>query len=315
MSLTPLKVFQDLKENKLDRKSAAELLITLIENSESDDTRIESANFLVQIGIKNEDIFKVMENLLISDSNEKIRNIAALYIKERFLDRAILPMKWAIQHESDYRCIITVIQTLVNINSKDAKKILSDEIKRIKKRKYLDKQRQYHNKFKKSIKILLKNRKIKTLPCEDLAEIIINYKTIAALINHFYTIYYEVENGLVMALDLSDLGWNVNIWRQKYAEKVEDISEIIGLMNLKQLKSLDLSNNRIRNVKDLINLKSLTHLYISNNKLDVENLEFFEKMKNLKFLDIHRNKIAASNKIHEFRKKMNVKIKSNLLFE
>jgi len=189
------------------------------------------------------------------------------------------------------------------------------DIKKLKKKKYIDKERQYHNKFKKSLKMILKSRKVKSLSCEVLAEILTNYKTIETLIKYFYTIYYKVENGLVIALDLSDLGWNVNVWRQKYAKRVEDISEIIGLMNLKHLKSLDLSNNRIRSVKDLMNLKNLTHLYISNNKIDIDNLQFFEKMKNLKFLDIHQNKIADSNKIHELRKKMNVKIKSNLLFE
>jgi Leucine-rich repeat (LRR) protein len=190
-----------------------------------------------------------------------------------------------------------------------------DEIKVIKKKKYIDKEKQYHNKFKKSLKKLLKNKKLKTLSCENLAEIIINYKTIEVLIKNFYTIYYKIDNGVVTGLDLSDLGWNVNVWRQKYAERIEEISEIVGLMNLRYLKSLDLSNNRIRNIKDLSKLKNLTHLYLSNNKLDEDNLEFFEKMYNLKFLDIYRNEIAESIKIHELRKRVNVKIKSSLLFE
>ena len=135
------------------------------------------------------------------------------------------------------------------------------------------------------------------------------------MIKNFYTLYYKVEDGLVTGLDLSDLGWNVNVWRQKYAERIEKISEIVGLMNLKHLKSLDLFNNRIRDVKDLIKLENLTHLYISNNKLNIDNLKNFEKMDKLKFLDIHRNEIADSIEIQEIRKNLNVKIRSNLLFE
>lgn len=315
MSLSPLKVYQDLKENKLDRKNAAEILLLLIENSEDDDVRIESTRFLEKIGINNDKVFKVLENLLISDSNERVRYIAAGYIKHYFIDRALSPMKWALQYETNYDCTIKIIRTLVKIDDNEAKAILLDEIKRIKKRKYIDKDRQYPNKFKKSFKKLFKTKKIKTLSCEDLAEVIINYTTIETMIQNFYTIYYKVENGLVMELDLSDLGWNVNVWRQKYAEKVEELSEIVGLMNLKHLRTLDLSNNRISNIKDLIKLKNLTHLNISNNKLNIDNLKYFEKMDNLKFLDLHRNKIANNLKIQELRKKINVKIKSNLLFE
>ena len=315
MSLSPIKIYQNLKEKKLDRKSAADLLIILIENSEDDDVRFESAKYLEKIGLKNNKIFEVLENLLISDSNGKVRNTAATCIKNIFIDRAISPMKWAIQNESDYDCIITIVKTLVNVDNNEAKSILIDELKKIKKRKYIDKERQYHNKFKQSLKKLFKSKKVKMLTCIELAEIIINYKTIETLIKNFYTLYYKVEDGVVTGLDLSDLGWNVNVWRQKYAERIEKISEIVGLMNLKHLKSLDLSNNRIRDVKDLIKLENLTHLYISNNKLNIDNLKHFEKMDKLKLLDIHRNEIADSIEIQEIRKNLKVKISSNLLFE
>ena len=315
MVLTPLKIYQDLKNNSLDKKNAIELLITLIENSEKDDVRLESVQLLEKIDIKDDKVFKILENLLISDSNKKVRTLAAKYIKKSFIEYAIAPTKWAIQYETDYNCILTIIEMLIKIDTEESKSILFNEIKKIKKTKYIDKGKQYKNNFRKSLKGLFKTKKIKTFSCKELAEILINYKTIEALIEKFYTVYFKLENGLVKALDLSDLGWNVNVWKQKYADRIESISDIIGLMNLKYLKTLDLSNNRIKNVKDLINLENLTHLYLSNNKLNIENLEYFEKMLNLKFLDIHRNPIADKLNIQEIRKKLNVKIKKNLLFE
>jgi len=315
MALTPLKIYQDLKNNSLDKKNAAELLITLIENSEKDDVRLESVQLLEKIDIKDDKIFKMLENLLISDSNGIVRTLAANYIKKSFIEYAIAPIKWAIQYESDYNCILTIIETLIKIDNEESKSILVNEIKKIRKTKYMDKDKQYKNNFRKSLKELFKTKKIKTFSCKELAEILINYKTIEALIKKFYTLYFKLENGLVIALDLSDLGWNVNVWKQKYADRIKSISDIIGLMNLKYLKSLDLSNNRIESVEDLINLKNLTHLYLSNNKINIENLDFFEKMLNLKFLDIHRNPIADKLNIQEIRKKLNVKIKKNLLFE
>ena len=315
MAFTPLKIYQDLKNSRLNKKSAAELLLALIENSEDDDVRLESIKILENINLRNDVIFHVLENLLISDLNENVRVIAAEYIKNSFLDKALSPMKWVIKYESDYHCILTIIETLISIDNSESKTILYNEIKRIKKRKYIDKAKQYRNIFRKSLKELSKIKKLKTCTGRELADILINYKTIETLIKRFFTLYFRLENGLVTALDLSDLGWNVNVWKQKYADRIEQISEIIGLMNLKSLKSLDLSNNRIRNVKELTNLESLTHLYLANNKIDIENLEFFKIMPNLKFLDIHRNPIAEKINIQEIRINMNVKIKKNLLFE
>ena len=315
MALTPLKIYKDLKNKNLDKKSAAELLIILIENSEKDEVRLESVKLLEKIALKDDAVFKILENLLISDSNGKVRNLAAKYIKKSFLKYAIAPIKWAIQYESDYNCILSIIEMLITIDNEESKSILVNEIKKIKKTKYIDKSKQYKNNFRKSLKSLFKTKKMKTFSCKQLAEIIINYKTIEAMINKFYTLYFKIENGLVVELDLSDLGWNVNVWKQKYAERIEKISDIKGLMNLKHLKSLDLSNNRIKDIRDLINLENLTHLYLSNNKLNLENMNHFEKMLKLKYLDIHRNPIADKLNISEVRKKLNIKIKKNLLFE
>ncbi|TFG27271.1 MAG: leucine-rich repeat domain-containing protein [Promethearchaeota archaeon] len=315
MAFTPLRIYQDLKNNTLNKKSASELLLALIENSEDDSVRLESVKILEKIALKDDVIFHILENLLISDSNGKVRAISAGYLKNSFLEKAISPMKWAIQYESEYQCILTIIETLIRIDNIESKSVLYNEIKKIRKRKFIDKAKQYRNIFRKSLKELSKIRKLKNLECRELADILINYKTIEALIKRFFTLYFKLENGLVTALDLSDLGWNVNVWKQKYAERIEEISEIIGLLNFKHLKTLDLSNNRIRNIKELTNLESLTHLYLANNKIDIENLEFFKNMPNLKFLDIHRNPIAEKINIQEIRQNMNVKIKKNLLFE
>ena len=214
MAFTPLRIYQDLKNNTLNKKSASELLLALIENSEDDSVRLESVKILEKINLKDDVIFHILENLLISDSNGKVRTISAGYLKNSFLEKAISPMKWAIQYESEYQCILTIIETLITIDNTESKTILYNEIKRIRKRKYIDKAKQYRNIFKKSLKELSKIRKLKSLDCRELADILINYKTIEALIKRVFTLYFKLENGLVTGLDLSDLGWNVNVWKQ-----------------------------------------------------------------------------------------------------
>ncbi|MFX1557666.1 MAG: leucine-rich repeat domain-containing protein [Promethearchaeota archaeon] len=313
MELTPKKILEEYQNNNLDKNTAIELLISLVENSDKDDVRIDSIKNLEKIDGTTDNIFKLCENLLISDLNAKIRNTSAKIIQNRFLNYALIPMKWALEYESDYECIITVIKTLKSINSNESKSILIEEIKRIKKKKYIDNANQYNNK---SFRRDLKHKKIKNYNCKQLAEIIINFKTIQALIKKFYTVYYELENALVIGLDLSELGWNVNIWKQPYSDKIQDISEITGLMNLKHLKYLDLSNNRIKNIKSLMNLKELANLKISNNKIeDKANLKYLKNMANLRFLDLRENKIAENINIKEFDENLKILYKKDLYFQ
>ena len=81
MELTPNKIREEYKNNKINRHSAIELLISLIENSESKDIRLDSIVYLGAISGKNDRIFKLFENLLISDSNAKLRKFSAEFIK------------------------------------------------------------------------------------------------------------------------------------------------------------------------------------------------------------------------------------------
>ena len=88
MALTPKKIYEDLKKKDIDKLSAADLLISLIENADTIDTRLESIETLKKIDIKHKKIFSILENLLISDSNEEIINLAANTLKVLFSEKA-----------------------------------------------------------------------------------------------------------------------------------------------------------------------------------------------------------------------------------
>ena len=57
--------------------SSIEDLITIIENSNSTEERLESIRNLSNALGKNDKFFQILENLLISDSDEEIRCLAA----------------------------------------------------------------------------------------------------------------------------------------------------------------------------------------------------------------------------------------------
>lgn len=304
MEQSPKKIYENFLDNNLDKQTAIDLLISIIENSDDDIERIECVVNLKKMGDKNENIYKILENLLLADTNEKVRNAAIEAIRERFINKALAPMKWAIEYESNYFCIVNIIKTLVKINNLESKSILINEIQKISKIKYLDKAKRIDNKkFKKSLKSLLKSKILESHTQSNLADIIINFKTISKLTKKFYSVYFELDNALVIKLDLADVEYEVRGWKADYKNNIKDISEITGLRYLKYLTHLNISNNQLKNIHELIYLKNLTHLYLSNNLIkDMKNLEYIKQIINLKYVDLAHNPIASYITSEDFEK-------------
>ena len=84
MPLTPHAIYNDLKNNFIDKVSAVDLLITLIENVDNITTRIDSIEILERINIRSKKVFKTLENLIVSDSSENIRMAAIPTLKTLF---------------------------------------------------------------------------------------------------------------------------------------------------------------------------------------------------------------------------------------
>ena len=312
MDLPPKKIYEDFQKNDLDKSTAFELLISLIEHSDDDLIRVESIENLEKIGLETNKLFKLFENLMISDSSEIIRTSAAKVICNNFLDKALSPVKWALLHDSSYECMITIINTLVKMNDQESKDILIGEIKQIQKMKYIIEDSKITNKlFKRDIKKLFKSKPIETISQEELAEIIINFKTIAALKKKFYSVYYELEDAKVVKLDLSDIEYEVRGWKAEFKNNIQAISDITGISNLKNLRDLYLSNNQIKDIEGLITLTKLTYLDLANNQInDKKNLDYLKKISNqgLKYLNISSNKIADFVSKNDFNSDLEIKL-------
>lgn len=308
MDLIPRKIYEDFSNNHIDKSSAIALLLSIIENYDDNDLRIESIDLLDTFELKDEETFKFFESLLISDLNEEVRNRAALYINKNFLDRALPPLKWAIQHEKSYNCLITIIKTLEKMNLHDIKLIFINELLRLKKAKHIILEKKSLDKLlKKAIKHLFKKH-IEKLTIEHLAELLINYITIIQLAKKFPNFYFKLDsqNGLIDELDLSDfLEFEVKGTPWGWKNNIKKLSEITGLKYLTNLKKLDLSNNLIRNIEEIIYLVNLSHLILTNNKIsDIKNLSYLKKLTKLVYLDIDGNKIASKIKKEDFRSNM-----------
>lgn len=102
MILNPEQVWAEFESNKINKSTAIELLISLIENHEFEEIRLGVIKILEKFNALDDSIYNIIENILIADENPLIRNEAAKFIGRNFLDNAINPLKWIINHEKDY---------------------------------------------------------------------------------------------------------------------------------------------------------------------------------------------------------------------
>lgn len=225
MTLFPQKIYKDFRSQIIQKSRAIDLLILLIEKIDDDSTRKECIEILNKIGVKHNRVFKILENILISDSDENLRYAAAKVIKNKFLNKALTPFLWALQHESSYDCLITIIKSLEEINDDKTDSLLIEEIKKIN-----------TDQFKASLTPLITENLLENYSHKILAEILINNLTINSLKKKFKKIKYKLNKGLVVELDFSNIDDKVIHWR--YRELLEDCSDIIGVKNLNNLKKL-----------------------------------------------------------------------------
>ncbi|MHA1986063.1 MAG: leucine-rich repeat domain-containing protein [Promethearchaeota archaeon] len=250
MELTPERIYKEFSKNIIDRPSATKLLLSLIESSEREEVRVESIKKLNHIGVKDDEFFKLLENLLISDSNETMRNAAANVLRHNFLEKALTPVKWAFIHEESPSCLATtyssLIEIIINLSSKPSSlnrsKLLS-EVQSIKRKE-----------FKFGFEALCDTKKIENVTIKELAEILINYFTIILLEKSYWRLKSKILNCKIVELDFIFKGL------AKLPESIKYLSH---------LKTLILRYNQLIKLPDWIGtLHCLENLNINVNNLN-----------------------------------------------
>ncbi len=274
MALTPKKIYEDFKKRDIDKLTAVELLISLIENAYSVETRLESIKTLQKLHIKNKKVFSILENLLISDSYEEVRILAANTLMDLFREKALSPLKWSLEHEKSWQFLMSIVLFLREINNDKAKSILIDKIK-----KFDDHQ------FNMSLNDSFKTKGIQNFKTEKLVEIINNYIVIKYFKEIVEKFNYKVEKGVVTELNLSFISDDVSGYKI-----LKDLSKFINI--LKYLKKLELRSNKIAQVPiSIYSLGSLKYLDLSHNVIN-QLPEFFGSLKSLEYLNLRYNNLT-----------------------
>ncbi|MBN1801887.1 MAG: hypothetical protein JW891_10300 [Candidatus Lokiarchaeota archaeon] len=291
----PDSLYREYQDGRLDRNTVLNLLESLIENSLVQEIRVKCVKIMEKIALRDDKkAFFTLENLMLSDSNINVRIASANALKSIFSFQAVNLINWALSNETDYDLLINLILLMSEINHDSAKKAIINALALSSEKIYTDTELQ--NQFlgyQKAIKKVVREYNSNNITSKALSEILINYMTIEALINKFSIVRYELENALVTELDLSEIGWNMNLWMHQDPNFVESISDITGLSNLKQLKSLNLSNNRLTDLKGLECLPKLIKLNLANNKIEhIDSVNYLTRIKGLRSLNLSGNEIV-----------------------
>ena len=216
------KIYQNFINNTISKSHAISLISILLENTDDEKVRTSCIHVLENIDGKDDHLFEILENLIISDPSDTIRKEAVSVIKEKFSDKATAPLLWAISHEHSFNCIITILISLSDLINDSAKGNLISYLNKIK----LLTEDEIR-------KLLRKNPEV-----NDLITILINLFTVAYLIRKFPLLNYEIKDGLVRKLDFSRVNNKILTWKDR--ERIKDLSEIHGIKNLRELRELKL---------------------------------------------------------------------------
>ena len=292
----------ELDRNILDKQSGVQQLIALIENSTKIKYRLESLQILRKICVNFENfggnkdtLISFFENLLISDSDEIIRNEAALILCHVYKDKALNPMSWALLHEESPLCLQTILKVLITIvenialrNEPITKLILVHEIKQIN-----DKE------FKIGFEILKSTKRVQDFTPRELADILINYFTIVYLKKSYWRLKYTIEMCKIVELDFIFKGLTklpdaikYLTYLKKLTLRYNQITELPNwIESLCGLESLNLNVNNINNLPSTIgNLSHLKELLLWKNELK-ELPNSICSLQSLKYLNLRLNQL------------------------
>jgi len=252
---------------------------TIINNSNNEKERIENTHLLKDLGIASPDIFRFVENLLISDSNPHIRNLAAIIIKNNFIDNALEPSKsfralcWAHNYEKSIECLLNIVSILGELESLFSKKYLLERLTKIE----LEEIRNYIGKLKNT-------EQVENISNKKLANHLKHYHIIKDFIENFELVRYSVEEGYVIELDFS-FAYN----NEFTPSIIEKLPNIIG--DLKELRSLNLKYNKLKEIPKFIKqLPHLRSLNLSNNQIRTIPA-YISDLSSLEYLDLNWNNI------------------------
>lgn len=306
-NLSPIAINKALQTGELSKEKALELLTSLIERSNDAQIRSRSIEILNNVGVIDNENFKILENSLVSDENAIVRASAVKGIILNFTDKGLGLLEWVVNNDRSPLVLKVIFD-----------KIENSEVERFKKVK--QNLTNWNKRFSKTLGIGLKEAKF-FLDLEALfAQNKKNYKIDPDSYKHFQELndskdsepWLLIKNNHVETLNFNYYNWkfikenqdiidsfsklrNLDVYLNsinKYCyddEYLQKIPESIG--RLTYLRILILKRNSIQKIPESISkLKSLKKLDLSHNTIQEIPLSI-RFLRNLEKLNLRHNNI------------------------
>lgn len=95
-------------------KEGIEILLSIIEKSDNNSVRLESLTILSSLNTQDQNVFKILENCVISDESVEIRIISAKIILEHFPQLGIKCLEWALLNDNSSKFLKVLGKMLIN---------------------------------------------------------------------------------------------------------------------------------------------------------------------------------------------------------
>ena len=262
-SFSAKKIYNSVINNNINKDTAVEMLLSLIEGSDSVKIRIECIDVFGKIANKSLKVFKILENYLLSDENPLVRAAAAKSIIYNYPKIGFNSLLWTIEHDNSSFILKTLYEELENSDKEDFD-ILIIKLK--------EKLKTIYGIVPKECKFLLDLDVQVNFFNPNFFNIYLS-NSITGVISGNYMMC-ATKNGHVKALNLSN--WEIS-----------KIPDSIG--NLIELNHLILKDNNLKNIPESISLlKNLETLELGN--CQITSLpDSLGNLKKLKKLTIERN--------------------------
>ena len=112
------------RDNFLQKSYIVDQLLLMIQNIDDTSVRCDCLKGLENIDFKSNKLYFDLENLLVSDSEDKVRKQAAIIIGKSFHRQGLDPLIFSILHEKNYDNILTILLILENLNAREIHDIL-----------------------------------------------------------------------------------------------------------------------------------------------------------------------------------------------
>lgn len=287
----PQNIYEDYISNRLSKVETAEKLIMIIENGNLSFQIESSINLLGKLALPTNEVFKVLENCLITIPYPIIRALTAKILLEMFPERSIEPLMWVIVND----CTPYSLYSMYDLFGWSEDPLFEG----IKKELFKKIELRVQNRVREGI--IYEEAIILTLFNEILPELVNLNENPDAGYN--LGAYYRTDddghivNFFVFPTDEEHIYFlPENIYRLRHLEELgmvrcclDTIPESIG--KLKSLRILNLDYNLIVNLPQSIgSLDSLEELSLSNNYIETLP-ESISSLKSLKRLYIDENNI------------------------